>query len=369
MRPAFRYWLPIVALLMPAVAAWPQQAVVRSYDAPELEVGQAWLARSGGRCLAVLPLHVAAETSVPSLLREGSAGLRGEATEVVDLGDDAAVALLAGGITADCGFTLGSISRNVSRRLRDGGLGTLRSVNGDGTLGRLSVSIVDDDGERFLRVLPTAQGERLRKGLSGSLLMVEDQPVGMLLSVHARSGVGTVLRTDALLAKVDAHLRGLPPPVPVTAPPLSAESTAGAAAAAGPWEVRSWNADPVGSAHLAAHLTAPAGDGFWSARVAHWPAAVELGGPEAARAVRGIVFVAGPAPAARLPVRVQVLTSVNDARAAWRVAGSGTLAYQAGVARLEFAPTRARFIRIEMFQAEDGGEVLALGRVEVLEDR
>ncbi|MEQ8484385.1 MAG: hypothetical protein RIB46_08470 [Pseudomonadales bacterium] len=361
-----RSGLLIGVLLLPAAAAWPQQAVVRSYDAPELEVGQAWLTRSGSRCLAVLPLHVAAETSVPSLLREGSAGLRGEATAVIDLGDDAAVAMLAGGITADCGFTLGSISRNVTRRLRDGGLGTLRSVNGDGTLGRLSVSIVDDDGERFLRVLPTADGERLRKGLSGSLLMVDDQPVGMLLSVHARSGVGTVLRTDALLAKVDAHLRGLAPPV--SDPAAVPAQRSGAPAAAGPWQVRAWTDDPVGSAHLTGLLTATGEEGYWSARVAQWPVAVELGGPQSVRPVRGVTFVAGEAPAAELPVRVQILTSVNAERPAWRVAGSGTLAYQDGVAWLEFAPTRARFIRIEMFQARDGGEVLALARLGVLED-
>src|SRR5690606_14061771 len=139
--------------------------------APDLEVGQAWLVRSAERCFGVLPYHVAQETSVPSLLREGSSALRGEAVEVVDLGDDAAIAIMNGGITRDCGPSLGSISRGVDRHLRGGGIGTLRFVNGDGTIGRLSVTVVDDDGAGLLRVQTTAADERIRKGQSGSLLI------------------------------------------------------------------------------------------------------------------------------------------------------------------------------------------------------
>lgn len=340
-------------LLLAGVPAWAQQAVVRSYDAPELEVGQAWLMHSAGRCFAVLPYHVAEETSVPSLLREGARGLRGEAVEVVDLGDDAAIAALSGGISQDCGYSIGSIPRSVDRRLRDGGLGTLRSVNGDGTLGRLAVTVVDDDGAGLLRVMPTMEGERIRKGHSGSLLLLGDQPVGMLLSVHARSGVGTVMRTDALLAKVDGFVRG-----GMAAAGSDDGRGSSDVAAAGPvpaaltastsgWQVSGWNVDPLGSDHIAARLTSGGAEGYWAARVPRWPAAVELGGPDAVRIVRGVEFVAGEAgDSVALPARVQVMTSVNAERPAWRAVGSGALEFVDGVARLEFLPTRARMLRV-----------------------
>lgn len=359
-------WLPLLAGA-PAIA---QQAVVRSYDPPELEVGQAWLMHSAGRCFAVLPFHVAQETTVPSLLREGPRGLRGEAVEVVDLGDDAAIAALSGGISQDCGYSIGSIPRSVDRRLRDGGLGTLRSVNGDGTLGRLAVTVVDDDGAGLLRVMPTMEGERIRKGHSGSLLLLGDQPVGMLLSVHARSGVGTVMRTDALLAKVDGFVRGgmAAAPAASAAADASASVPAALTASASGWQVSGWNVDPLGSEHIAALLTSGGTEGYWAARVPRWPAAVELGGPDAVRIVRGVEFVAGEAgDSAALPARVQVMTSVNAERPAWRAVGSGALEFVDGVARLEFLPTRARMVRVEIYDTRGAPAEVALGRLRVME--
>ncbi|HRP88266.1 MAG TPA: hypothetical protein PLS34_12230 [Gammaproteobacteria bacterium] len=386
-RAAAACWL----LLLAGAPVWAQQAVVRSYDAPELEVGQAWLMHSAGRCFAVLPYHVAEETSVPSLLREGARGLRGEAVEVVDLGDDAAIAALSGGISQDCGYSIGSIPRSVDRRLRDGGLGTLRSVNGDGTLGRLAVTVVDDDGAGLLRVMPTMEGERIRKGHSGSLLLLGDQPVGMLLSVHARSGVGTVMRTDALLAKVDGFVRGgmaaagsddgrgssdvaAAGPVPAAVPSASAAAGASTPAPAAltastsGWQVSGWNVDPLGSDHIAARLTSGGAEGYWAARVPRWPAAVELGGPDAVRIVRGVEFLAGEAgDSAALPARVQVMTSVNAERPAWRAVGSGALEFVDGVARLEFLPTRARMLRVEIYTTQGAPAEVALGRLRVME--
>ncbi len=371
--------LAILASAMLAVAeAHAQQAVVRSYDAPDLEVGQAWLVRSGERCLALLPHHVATETSVPSLLREGSEGLRGEAVSVTDLGDDAAVAVMTGSIAGRCGYALGGISRHVERHLRDGGLGALRSVNGDGTLGRLPVAIVDDDGQTFLRVLPTNERERIRKGHSGSLLVVNDQPVGMLLAVHARTGVGTVMRTDALLAKVEAHLRGATPMPTARVDASTAPSQGSAAAgpteaearapAAGPWQVLSWSADPVGSAHLASRLVTAGNEGHWAARADSWPVALELGGPDAVRIVRGVSFHAGAdvEPAQR-PSRIQVLVSVAAEGASWRSVASGSLQYAEGEAKLEFLPVRARRVRIEIYDSQGDPAHVALSRLRVLE--
>ena len=381
-EPMRRRLLAASLALLPALqAAHAQQAVVRSYDAPELEVGQAWLMHSGGRCFAVLPFHVAQETRVPSLLREGPRGLRGEAGEVTDLGDDAAIAALSGGISQDCGYSVGSVPRSVDRQLRDGGLGTLRSVNGDGTLGRLAVTVVDDDGAGLLRVLPTMEGERIRKGHSGSLLLLGNQPVGMLLSVHARSGVGTVMRTDALMAKVDDFVRrgtgaagasraAVPAAVQDTATRGAgvAPGPTAALVAAGAWRVVGWSVDPTGSEHIAARLTSGGTEGFWSASVPKWPAAVELGGPDAVRIVRGVEFIAGEAgDSAALPARVQVLTAVSTERPAWRAVSSGALEFVDGVARLEFLPTRALLLRIEIYTAQGAPAEVALGRLRVIE--
>ncbi|MEZ5552910.1 MAG: hypothetical protein R3E82_18660 [Pseudomonadales bacterium] len=363
-----RWILAVMALLLSYPAA-AQQAVVRSYDQPELEVGQAWLVSSGGRCLGVLPYHVATETTVPSLLKEGSGSLRGEAQSVVDLGDDAAFAFMTGAITRDCGLSLGSISRATDRNLRGGGLGALRFINGDGTVGRLAVTVVDDDGQQLLRVQTTDPDERIRKGQSGSLLMVNDQSVGMLLSVNARSGIGTVMRTDALLRKVEDYLRN-----PISQPQAASQTQATISAPTAElknqdaWSVAAWNVDPVSSEHTAARLTAEGNEGFWSARMGNPPAALEFSGPGSIRVVNGITFHAGSeVPQAQLPARVQILTSVNADRPAWRVSGSGTLTFEADRATLSFMPVRARYLRIELFDTRGGADEISLSRIRILE--
>ena len=76
-----------------------------------------------------------------------------------------------------------AVSRAVSSRIRANAIASVRSVNGDGSIAQLSVTIIDDDGQTFLRVQPTNDVNQLRKGLSGSLLMSGDTPIGMLLYV------------------------------------------------------------------------------------------------------------------------------------------------------------------------------------------
>ena len=92
-----------LVLLLPFLlrTALADQALVRAYDQPELEVGQAYLTHYGGRCLALLPKHVSDESRVPAFLREGTTPMLGEATTVTDLGDDLAIAEVNGAITGE----------------------------------------------------------------------------------------------------------------------------------------------------------------------------------------------------------------------------------------------------------------------------
>ena len=190
-------------------SAYAQQALVRSFENPNLEIGQAYLSHYGSRCIAVLPSHVVQESGeVAAFLREGQDGLLGESGTFANLGDDVSVADLAGGITGACGYSTMAVSRAVSSRIRANAIASVRSVNGDGSIAQLSVTIVDDDGHTFLRVQPTNDINQLRKGLSGSLLMSGDTPIGMLLSVNARFGVGKVIRFDKMFDKIDSFVAG-----------------------------------------------------------------------------------------------------------------------------------------------------------------
>ena len=351
-----------VLALLGVPASHAQQAVVLSPDAAALEVGQAFLAHHAGDCLAILPQHVVAEAGRPALRREGGAGLLGETRASADLGEDIAVARIDGGIATDCGVGALAVRRELGRLLQQGRLASLRSINGDGTVAQLAVTIVDDDDAGLLRVQPTHPDNPIRKGLSGSLLMIDGVAAGMLLSVHARSGIGTVMRMDALMARVDAHLFAAPPAVP--------SATAGGARPPGqPARVVAWSSLPHSEAERAANLVAEDEAPAWRSAVERWPASIDLQlGDTPVVLDRLRLEARGVADPAELPARVEVFINVSGEARAWRALTATALRFDDGRAGIAFAPVRARLLRLSFSGTAGGGHVISLGRVRLGED-
>ena len=348
--------------LLGAPAVHAQQAVVLSADATALEVGQAFLAHHAGDCLAILPQHVVAEAGRPALRREGRAGLLGETRTSADLGEDVAVARIDGGIATDCGSGALSVRSEIGRLLQQGRLASLRSINGDGTVAQLAVTIVDDDGAGLLRVQPTHPDNPIRKGLSGSLLMIDGVAAGMLLSVHARSGIGTVMRMDALMAQVDAHL--------LAAPPAVAAQAGGAARPPAPRaRVVAWSSLPHSEAERAANLVAGDEAPAWRSVVAQWPVSIDLQlGEKPVVLDRLRLEARGVADPAELPAQVELFINVSGEARAWRALTAATLRFHDGRAEIAFAPVRARLLRLSFSGTAGGGHVISLGRVRLGKD-
>lgn len=364
-----RLWASALTALLPCAApVAAQQAVVTTQDASALEIGQAFLAHHGGQCYAILPTHVVSEAGRPALRREGTQGLLGETVDHAELGDDLSLARLDGAITGDCGASALSIRRAVERLLQQGRLGTLRSVNGDGTVAQLGVTIVDDDGRGMLRVQPTHQGNPIRKGLSGSLLLIDGVSVGMLLSVNARSGIGTVARIDTLMAKVDAHLMNAA--APAAAPPAQAGAapSSAAAAPAGGARVLAWSALPIDEVHRAANLTAGADAPPWASIPERWPVTIDLQAGEGLVTINGVVLDGrAVANAGQLPVHVELFINPSGDARGWRAITSVALDYRDGVAQIALAPLRTRLLRLSFSATVGGGEVISLGRISLLQ--
>lgn len=367
-----RLWASALTALLPCAApVAAQQAVVTTQDVSALEIGQAFLAHHGGQCYAILPTHVVSEAGRPALRREGTQGLLGETVDHAELGDDLSLARVAGAISTDCGASALSIRRAVERLLQQGRLGTLRSINGDGTVAQLGVTIVDDDGRGLLRVQPTHQGNPIRKGLSGSLLLIDGVSVGMLLSVNARSGIGTVARIDMLMAKVDAHLMNAAapaaaPPAQAAAAPSSAPA-APAAAAGGP-RVLAWSALPIDEAHRAANLTAGAEAPPWASIPERWPVTIDLQAGEGLVTINGVVLDGrAVADAGRLPAHVELFINPSGDARSWRAITSVPLDYRDGVAQIALAPLRTRLLRLSFSATVGGGELISLGRIGLLQ--
>jgi hypothetical protein len=353
-------------LLMPALVT-AQQALVRSYENPALSIGQAYLTHYGEHCIALLPEHVATEAGLPAFLAEGSSEI-GEAGDITHLGDDLSVAQVTGNITQQCGNSISTLSRAVDTLLSTQGLATLRSVNSDGTLANLSVAVVDNDGEMYLRVRPTSDKTQIRKGHSGSLLMIGDRPVGMLLAVSARHGVGKILRFDTLLQRAEAHMatrRRMDQEA--AGKSNSRQPVTDLAAAASGGSVSGWNSLPVDKAHRALNLVAGDSAPDWHTRVEQWPAEVEIdlaGGKVIISRIeldaRGIDSVS------ELPKRIEILANTRSDGRRWRSLLSREAEFNAdGIATFQVAPTWARQVKIVIGNSRDAGNTLRLRRIRI----
>lgn len=350
-------------------AASGQQALVRSFENTNLEIGQAYLSHYGARCLAVVPTHVVEESGdVAAFLREGQDGLLGESNTFADLGDDLSVATLTGGISGDCGYSTLAVSRAVGSRIRANAIASVRSVNGDGSIAQLSVTIVDDDGHTYLRVQPTNDVNQLRKGLSGSLLMSGDTPIGMLLSVNARFGVGKVIRFDKMFDKIDTHVVGGNSSAAVSAPATrSAAAIAADAPAEASGEITSWSAMPVSAEHRASNLVATDNSPEWIAQIDEWPVVIEMDVPGDRIAIVGVELDgAGIADTGTLPATVELMVSATESGRRWRSVSGGAVNYSEGVARIQFAPSWARQVRLVISGTAGGGNTLALRRLRIV---
>jgi hypothetical protein len=354
------FWISITS----AAPSHAQQAVVKKLGGSGRETGQAFLAHSAGRCLAILPTHVVKEAGAPvNLRREGRDDVLGEVESPVDLGDDLSVGEVSGALTRQCGYGLATISRSVERRVRNGGLAMLRTIGAAGGIRQVSVTVIDDGGEGVLMIQPTHSRDQLMKGYSGSMLFVGDAPVGMLLSV--RKGYGRVLRIDVALAAVEAHLRGGDEPAPRIAERPATEPT-GAAVPDRDGRVTGWSALPIDSEHRAVNLVSTADAPPWIADVAEWPVELEIDLPEDRIVVSGIVLEAGAVDdPAQLPLQVESFLNGREGKPRWRSMAGGTAHYEDGRAHFTFAPTWARNIKLRFSNVRDGGGRIALGRVRI----
>lgn len=361
--------LSLFLLLCLPATAFAQQALVRSFENPNLEIGQAYLSHYGARCVAVLPTHVVDEAGdVAAFLREGSDGLLGESSTFANLEDDVSIADLAGGITGECGYSTLAVSRAVGSRIKANAIASIRSVNGDGSIAQLSVAIVDDDGHTFLRVQPTNDVNQLRKGLSGSLLMSGDTPIGMLLSVNARFGVGKVIRFDKMFDKIDTFLAGGDSNTTNGAPATRSAATATTATPARTsGAITSWSAMPIDAQHRASNLVATDDSSEWIAEIDAWPVVIEMDVPGDRVAIAGVELDGtGIADAGTLPATVELMVSATESGRRWRSVWGGAVTYSDGVARIQVAPSWARHVRLVISATIGGGDTVSLRRLRVI---
>ena len=155
------------------------------------EDGQGFLRQRGDACYLVTPQHVLGQAREAMLTTD-----RAERhSALLERSYDPDLAILRVASLSECPIRFPD-GGALDRLLRATSEARLVSRSHSGAMRQTAIDIIASD-ERFIRVRARS-GDKLFRGMSGSPLMIGGSTAGMLQSVDADSGTGTVLRQDYL---------------------------------------------------------------------------------------------------------------------------------------------------------------------------
>lgn len=187
----------VIGGLMMALG-WP--ALAEPVLVEGLESGQGVLRARSGECFAVTPKHVVGMGLGLEIIT--TKRVRAPAELITDFGDDIAVIRVDARGRLPCGMgwprveSLASTLHDAVTQARQGVILRVRETGGVEAYGVRFVSV----DHRHIEVTPLSPGAEAFKGMSGSQLMLEGQPVGMVLGTEA--GLIRAYRQDALNERI-----------------------------------------------------------------------------------------------------------------------------------------------------------------------
>lgn len=187
----------VIAGMMLAYA-WP--ALAEPVLVEGLESGQGILRARSGECFAVTPTHVVGLGLGLEVVT--TERVRAPAELVTDFGDDIAVIRVDARGRLSCGMgwprpePLDATLRDAVTQGRQGVILRVRDTGGVEAYGVRFVAV----DHRHIEVMPLSPGAEAFKGMSGSQLMLQGQPVGMILNTEA--GLIRAYRQDALNERI-----------------------------------------------------------------------------------------------------------------------------------------------------------------------
>ena len=338
-----------------AIDSLPAQAYVHAG-----EHGQAVLLSRLGECYAVTPAHVIGSVLFATLVGGRVGAPQGDGDLLQTFGYDLSILRLTGALARHCGGELTNVP-NLDNVLMANSAASIASVNEDGSLSRRNAT-VNDVGLLYIRVRPKSSDDQLFKGLSGSLLLVDDIPAGILMSVDPETGEGRALRFDRAVETLRPFFGLSAASVTAEQTVKSQETGSGRQAS-----VISWSSPPLDADSRAANLTDAAGkDTAWYAQAAKFPVelVIELPGDKS-QVVNSVVMVGeGVEPKQRLPRDFEILVS-NTGRGNWIPVLSGTYFMNDNSKKVSFAPVRARQVMLRIYSHWGDSTAVGLTSLEI----
>lgn len=325
------------------------------------EHGQALLLGRLGECYAVTPAHVIGDSFFATLVAGEAGAPQGDADHLQTFGYDVALLRATGQVARYCG---GELTRapSIDSLLSDTAIANVASVNSDGSISRRQVTLIDVD-LLYLRVRPRTPDDQLYKGLSGSLVLAGDSPIGILMSVNPETGEGRVLRYDRTIETLrpffglNAAVRGRD-----TDTEPAAASPSGSVLG----EVISWSTPSLGANYRAAHLVDGRMDTQWYSRAGGFPQEIVISLPgEKAHTLSEVRLIgAGVEPKERLPRDFELLISATE-QGGWMPVGSGTYFMRDADKSMRFAPVRARRVMLRIYSHWGDTQAVGLSGIDI----
>jgi len=349
----------IFVFFVSAPGAGMAQGPAQAYISAD-EHGQALLLSRLGACYAVTPAHVMGKGLFATLVAALPSAPQGDADLLQAFGYDLALLRTTGAVRESCGGAL-TDAPQLDSVLAKASTAVVSSVNGDGSLTRRNVTI-NDVGLVHVRLRPRGEDDQLFKGLSGSLVLSGEKPIGILMSVDPETGEGRALRYDRAIETLRPFFAA--PGASVKAPAEGERSmTATRSGLAG--EVMSWSSPPIEAAYRAANLIdASDAPSVWLARAKDFPVEVVISlRGDKAHAIDAVTIIGkGVEPAERLPKDFEILVSGGGG---WISVSSGTYFKNDGSQLVRFAPVRARQIMLRLYSNWGAPDAVGLSGIEV----
>lgn len=338
-----------------AAGSRPAQAYIRAG-----EHGQALLLNRLGECYAVTPAHVIGGDLFATLIGGEAGKPRGDADLLQTFGYDLSILRVTGALAKQCGGPLANVPV-LDGLLSATSAANVTSVNEDGSISRRNVTL-NDVGLIYLRLRPDT-GNELFKGLSGSLVLVGDKPVGILMSLDAETGEGRALRFDRAIETLRPFF-GLSGGIAVAAPDALVPKAAGAGLQA---TIVSWSSPPIGAGYRASNLiNTREKASVWYATADKFPLEliIQLPGDKSHTLDALRLIGEGVEPGERLPRDFEVLIR-SSVEGNWLPVSNGTYFKTETDKLVRFAPVRARQVMLRIYSHWGDSEAVGLSGIEI----
>jgi len=324
------------------------------------EVGQGFLLKRLNNCYLVSPEHVLGNEFFASVITGTSKRALGEAEKLQVFGYDLSLSLVTGAAKKECTTPINGF-QPIDDLLKSATSLSVSSINADGSKSLTPVSLIDA-GLINLKVKP-ASDTPLYKGQSGSVVYHNITPIGILQSVDADTGEGSVLRFDRTIETIRPFFSSTftannIPAHKKTSKPTSSESIA--------YNITEWSHPPIESSNRVAHLFDQNTETTWSVKPDNKKVSLLLDFNNEMKVVNGVNFSGLLTDKFSLPKDIQIL-STRRAKGSrgWTTIYSGTWINNKAQFDALFSPVKAKRMKIQFNSNWGNSDKLSVSEVTI----